>query len=135
MAINSIKEIKELGWDKIKLSSQGFGGAVKSYKASSGKLVALCFNTTEAFIVEDKVGLFGVQDLYSGLIREKTIDVESTGQIVGAKVVAFIAEDTQKITFISSEVERLCLTAEIKEDIENKITELFLFLTRTTYVI
>lgn len=133
MAITTVKGIKEIGWDKIKLSDKlGFSGAVKSYKATTGRTVALCFNTTEAFIVEDNMGLFAVQDLYSGLIRAKDIDVESTGTIVGAKPVAFIDEDTQEVFFIPTEIERLGLgTEEIMNDIKKRITDLFLFLTTT----
>lgn len=133
MAITTVKGIKEIGWDKIKLSDKnGFGGAVKSYKATTGRTIALCFNTTEAFIVEDNMGLFAVQDLYSGLLRAKEIDVESTGTIVGAKTVAFIDEDTNEVLFIPDEIVRLGLTTdEIKEDIKNRITNLFLFLTAT----
>lgn len=133
MAITTVKGIKEIGWDKIKLSDKlGFGGAVKAYKATTGRTVALCFNTTEAFIVEDSMGLFAVQDLYSGLIRDKDIDVESTGTIVGAKTVAFMDEDTQEVLFIPEEIERLGLTTdEIKDDIKNRITDLFFFLTAT----
>ena len=78
------------------------------------------------------MGLFAVQDLYSGLLRAKEIDVESTGTIVGAKTVAFIDEDTNEVLFIPDEIERLGLTTdEIKEDIKNRITNLFLFLTAT----
>ncbi len=129
--MKTIKEVKEIGWDKITLAGTGFKGAVKSYRNAEGKVIALCFNSDEAFIVEDEIGLFGVEDLYSGIIRAKNIDVESTGQIEGAKTVAFIDEDTKVVSFIPSEVERLALTEDQKKDIESRITNLFLFLNRT----
>lgn len=137
MSKTTVKEIKDIGWDKIQLSAQtGFSGAVKAYKGNNGKTVALCFNTTEAFIVEDELGLFGVQDLYTGLLKEKSIDVEATGQIVGAKTVAFIDEDTKEVMFIPDEVDRLTLNSkEVQDDIVYRITELFEFLTRTRDVI
>lgn len=135
MAITTIKGIKDLKWDKIKLSGEGFDGAVMSYTNSKGKKVALCFNTSEAFIVEDNLGLFDVKDLYSGVIRAKNIDIEATGHIVGAKTVAFMDEDTMKVMLIPDEVERLYLTEEVTNDIKSRVENLYGFLTRMIDII
>jgi hypothetical protein len=90
---NELKVAKDLGWDHITLSQKGFKGAVNAFQAEGGKKVALCFNHHEAFIVSDDQGLFGVEDLTQGVVKGKGVDIEATGQIDGAEVVAWEEEE------------------------------------------
>lgn len=89
-AAEMIASIKELKWSKIKLTQRGYRGAVQTYRTSKGSIVAVMFYTSEAFIVEDKMGLFGVQDLEEGLMKETSIDLEMTACIKGLSAVASI---------------------------------------------
>jgi hypothetical protein len=90
---NEIKVAKDLGWDHITLSQKGFKGAVNAFQAEGGKKIALCFNHHEAFIVADDQGLFGTEDLVAGIVKAGSIDIEATGQIDGAQVVAWETEE------------------------------------------
>lgn len=117
----SVKDVKALGWDYISLSQKGFGGAVKSYNGSKGN-VAICFNFHEAFVVRDDQGLFGVDDLIEGIVKEPSIDIENTGQIEGLSVVAW--ESDGEVKFAEEEVESLGLSDSDKEDIKKRLISL-----------
>lgn len=114
-----VKKVKELGWDRIVLTkTKGFAGAVKEYK-NDGNIVALCFGLHEAFILRDDEGLFGVNDLYNGVIKNPDVDVENTGEIEGVTVVAF---ETDGEVMFTDEFTALGIdTQEIRDDITNKL--------------
>jgi hypothetical protein len=89
---NETKVVKDLGWDHLSLNQKGYKGAIQAYQSTNGKKISLCFNMHEAFIVSDDEGLFGTADLEQGVIKNKDIDIDSTGEIVGAVVVAWEEE-------------------------------------------
>jgi hypothetical protein len=86
---NEMKVVKDLGWDHLSLSAKGYKGAVQAYQSSNGGKIALCFNMHEAFIVSDDQGLFGTADLEQGVVKNKDVDIDATGEIVGAEVLAW----------------------------------------------
>lgn len=117
------KNVKDLGWEHISLTQKGFKGAVQSYKSENGSTVALAFNMHDAFVVEDDQGLFGVQDLVAGIIKDKHIDIESTGEIVGAETVAF--EQDGEIVYDEEKLTALGINAfEVKESLKTRLTAL-----------
>lgn len=120
-----VKYVKGLGWDKISLTQKGFKGAVQSYKANNGNTVALAFNLHEAFIVEDEQGLFGVEDLEYGIIKAKGINIEYTGEIEGAYVVAWHDEETDEIGFDEEKLTELGINVfEVKESLKTRLLAL-----------
>jgi len=121
MAKNTLfSDIKKLGWSAIQLTQKGYRGAVQTYRNSNGLLVPVMFYIDEAFVVEDKQGLFGVQDLKYGLMQEKTINLEDTHCINGLSIVSYIEDG--KVTFNSDVLSRLFInTPEVKEDIKNRL--------------
>lgn len=122
MAKNAVfSDIKSIGWSVIQLTQKGYRGAIQTYRSSKGELVAIMFYLDECFIVEDKQGLFGVQDLKYGLMQEKSIDLESTGCIQGLSLVAYL-DEKGKVTFLSEILDRLNInTADNREDIEKRL--------------
>lgn len=122
---STTKAVKDLGWDKISLTQKGFKGAVQSYKTGNGGTVALAFNMHEAFLVEDDQGLFGVADLEAGILKGKGIDIESTGSIEGAEVVAWHDEETDEIGFNEDRLTALGINAfEVKESLTARLLAL-----------
>lgn len=118
-ASSVMKAIKDLGWDKITLSTaKGFKGAAHEFTAN-GKSVAICFSMHEAFVVEDEAGLYNVDDLYSGIIKDSYFDVEDSGDIDGAKIVAF--EQDGEVHFTDTFAELGIDTDEVKEDIKKRL--------------
>ena len=78
MAKNAVfGEIKDLGWSVIQLTQKGYRGAIQTYKTSKGELVPVMFYLDECFIVEDKQGLFGVQDLKYGIMQAPTLVIDT----------------------------------------------------------
>lgn len=119
----SIAEVKQIGWDHITLSKNGFKGAVQNYSNGNGGKVAVCFNFHEAFIVEDEQGLFAQADLVQGIIKAKDIDIESTGLIVGAYVIAW--EEEGIVSFDEEKLTALGINDfSIKESITNRLKAL-----------
>ena len=120
---SATKEVKDIGWDHINLTQKGFKGAVQSYKAENGSTVALAFNMHEAFIVEDDQGLFGKDDLVAGIVKAKGINIEMTGEIIGAHVVAW--EEEGEMGFDEIKLAELGLDAfEVRESLKARLTAL-----------
>ena len=119
MAKNAVfSDIKELGWSVIQLTQKGYRGAIQTYKTSKGELVPVMFYLDECFIVEDKQGLFGVQDLKYGIMQEKSIDLEATGCINGLSLIAYLDEN-KKVVYSSDVLDRLNInTSDNREDIK-----------------
>lgn len=92
-----VKSVKDIGWDKLSLSKEGFKGAVQSFRSEKGATVALAFNMHEAFVIEDDQGIFNIEDIFQGIIKDPHFDIEATGEIDGAVVVAW--EQDQEVTF------------------------------------
>lgn len=122
MAKNTVfSDIKELGWSVIQLTQKGYRGAIQTYKTSKGELVPVMFYLDECFIVEDKQGLFGVQDLKYGIMQEKSIDLEATGCINGLSLIAYLDEN-KKVVYSSDVLDRLNInTSDNREDIKKRL--------------
>lgn len=122
MAKNAVfSDIKELGWSVIQLTQKGYRGAIQTYKTSKGELVPVMFYLDECFIVEDKQGLFGVQDLKYGIMQEKSIDLEATGCINGLSLIAYLDEN-KKVVYSSDVLDRLNInTSDNREDIKKRL--------------
>ena len=122
MAKNTVfSDIKELGWSVIQLTQKGYRGAIQTYKTSKGELVPVMFYLDECFIVEDKQGLFGVQDLKYGIMQEKSIDLEATGCINGLSLSAYLDEN-KKVVYSSDVLDRLNInTSDNREDIKKRL--------------
>lgn len=120
--------VKNLGWDKISLTvKKGYGGAVQSYSSSApvaiGGQVPLLFGMHEAFIIEDDQGLYGVDDLYQGIIRSKDFDVNDSSAIEGSVVVAW--EEGGEVHFDEKELDRLGINDfSVKESIKTRLLHL-----------
>ena len=122
MAKNTLfSDIKKLGWSAIQLTQKGYRGAIQTYKTSKGELVPVMFYLDECFIVEDKQGLFGVQDLKYGIMQEKSIDLEATGCINGLSLIAYL-DDNKKVVYSSDVLDRLNInTSDNREDIKKRL--------------
>ena len=122
MAKNTVfSDIKELGWSVLQLTQKGYRGAIQTYKTSKGELVPVMFYLDECFIVEDKQGLFGVQDLKYGIMQEKSIDLEATGCINGLSLSAYLDEN-KKVVYSSDVLDRLNInTSDNREDIKKRL--------------
>lgn len=122
MAKNVVfSDIKDLGWSVIQLTQKGYRGAIQTYKTSKGELVPIMFYLDECFIVEDKQGLFGVQDLKYGIMQEKSIDLEATGCINGLSLIAYL-DDNKKVVYSSDVLDRLNInTSDNREDIKKRL--------------
>ena len=122
MAKNIVfSEIKDLGWSVIQLTQKGYRGAIQTYKTSKGELVPVMFYLDECFIVEDKQGLFGVQDLKYGIMQEKSIDLEATGCINGLSLIAYLDEN-KKVVYSSDVLDRLNInTSDNRDDIKKRL--------------
>ena len=120
MAKVNKKEIKDLGWDKLAMTAKSFDGAVQSYQSSKGGNVAVCFNTHEAFIVRDSQGLFGVEDLFQGVIKDKYVDIESSGLIQGLELIAH--EEGGEVGYEDETLESLGLNDfEVRESLKHRL--------------
>lgn len=122
MAI-TIKEIKDLGWDKIKLAkTTGFGGAVNSYEAEDGSKVSMVFSADDVYIVEDELGLYTKEDLISGILNDKDIKVNESGLIEGALALAWYDEDNETVAFNEDKLTELGInTFEVKNSITERV--------------
>jgi hypothetical protein len=109
------KVIKDLGWDYIALT-KAFKGAVKTYQN-----VAFGFGMGEAFIVEDGQGLFFAEDIKTGILRNKDVDIEELDTIYGVSFVAWFDAEEAKVVFNQELVDRFNLTAADIEDIAMRI--------------
>lgn len=118
------KMVKDMGWEKISLTQKkGFEGAAHSFDSVKGSKIALCFGLHEAFIVKDAQGIFSVNELYHGIIKETYFDVEESGEIEGAKVLAW--EEDGVVSFNDILAEELGLTSDaVQEDIKSRILAL-----------
>jgi len=115
-----LAEIKRIGWSAIQLTSKSYRGAAQTYKTSKGSIVPIMFYLDEAFIVEDKDGLFGVQDLVAGLMKVKSIDLEATGCIQGLSLVAY--EEEGEVYYVDKVLDRLDINAEaVKSDLKRRL--------------
>lgn len=125
--ITTIKGIKELGWTKIKISKEGFEGAIKVVKNEKGEEVAILFNSTEAYVVEDSQGLYTAKDLYEGLIKCKEVNIEYSGYIEGVSVLAYVDDEEIGVEYAWYDVERLGLKSVIEEKVGKPLEELSRF--------
>lgn len=93
-----VTNIKNVGWDKIALTTKGFSGAAHNYDSTApqsqfGK-IAVLFGMHDAYLVEDTDdnSLFGLEDLHAGLIKPKGFDVNDPASIDGAIILAWEEE-------------------------------------------
>lgn len=115
-----LAEIKRMGWSSIQLTSKNYRGAVQTYKTSKGSIVPIMFYLDEAFIIEDKDGLFGVQDLVAGLMKVKSIDLEATGCIQGLTLIAY--EEDGQVVFSDKVLDRLDINTDLtKLDLKRRL--------------
>jgi hypothetical protein len=120
---NETKVVKELGWDHLSLNQKGYKGAVQAYQSTGGSKVAICFNMHEAFVVADDDGLFGVSDLEHGVIKHKDIDIDSTGEIVGAVVIAW--EEEGEVEYNEEKLTELGINDfSVKESLKTRLIAL-----------
>jgi hypothetical protein len=119
------EEVKDLGWESIKLNKEGFRGAGKTYRTDKGD-VAVGFSMFAAFIVQDDEGLFSVQDLQDGIFKSNDFDISNLYGIDGAEVIADITEDGEASVGYDDElIAELGLnTPEIMDDIAKRLTVL-----------
>lgn len=119
MANELFSSIKQIGWDAISLTKKGYRGAIKAYTVRGNK-VPVFFYLDECFVIEDKQGLFRVEDLKDFFFKHKEVDLEATGCIEGLSLVAFVEEG--KTEFMEETVKRLGLdNREIKSDIDMRL--------------
>jgi hypothetical protein len=117
---NEVTAAKELGWTHISITAKEFKGAVQNFNAADGKTVALCFGMHDAFIVEDDAGLFNASELFNGVVKEKSIDVEACGEIAGALSLAYEVDGI--VNFDDERLEKYGLNDfSVKESIENRL--------------
>lgn len=116
----TMKEIKDLGWSYIGLAKKSFKGAVQEYTTEDGKKVAVGFTLNHAYIVEDAVGLFEVNDIREGvvgLIKNHPSEVE------GASILA--SNGGTEVEFHEDVLTRLGLNDfETRESLKNRILSL-----------
>lgn len=91
--VNVVKEIKEIGWSFISLTSKAFKGAVQEYNG-----VAVLFNMEEAMVIRDNKGCFKTKDYEKGVIKSKDFDVEDSGDL-GAEIIAFYNDESDEVEF------------------------------------
>lgn len=121
----SLKAIKDYGWDHITLSTKGYKGAVHGFQTDKGTKIYLAFSSTDAFIVKDDEGLFGKDDLVNGIVKEKSIDIESSGSIEGSHALAWCDEDTTEIGYDEEGLTELGLNDfSVKEDLKVRLLKL-----------
>lgn len=121
------KTIKALGWSAISLRKNRYRGAIQLYKSKFNEIgrVAVYFYLDECFIIEDKDGLFHVEDLKDFFMKKNglggDVDLEATGYIEGLSLIAFINEDGS-VGFADETLNRLGINDEIiREDIEKRL--------------
>lgn len=122
-----ITEIKSLGWSAIQLNKKGYRGAVQVYKNEKGEKVPIMFYIDECFIIEDKDGLFRVEDLKDFFMKKTSkVDLEATGLITGLSLVAFKDEETEKVCFVDSVLDRLGINTSLnREDIGRRLNSVY----------
>ena len=128
MANNSVvTEVKALGWSAIQLNKKGYRGAVQVYRGSKGEKVPVFFYIDECFVVEDKDGLFRVEDLKDFFMKKSSnIDLEATGLIEGLSLIAFKDEDSGVVSYMDSVLTRLGINSKAnREDIERRLNVVF----------
>ena len=119
-----IADIKKLTWSSIKLTRRQYRGAIKTYATETNALIPLFFYIDEVFIVEDEVGIFGVQDLKYSLQDKTNVNLEATGQIEGIKIVAYI-DTTGKVEVREDVLDYLGINRpEVVKDIKKRIKKL-----------
>lgn len=117
--------VKNIGWDKISFTQKtGYKGAVQQYDSTSDKAlggkVAVIFGFHDAYIVEDEEGLYGVADLYEGIIKPSNFDVSDPASIDGSEVLAW--EEDGEIQFNEEVLETLGLNDfSVKESIRQRL--------------
>lgn len=121
------KRIKTLGWSAISLRKTRYRGAIQLYKSTCTEVgrVPIYFYLDECFIIEDKDGLFHVEDLKEFFMKKNglggDVDLEATGYIEGLSLIAFLNDDGS-IGFADDTLNRLGInTDEIRVDIENRL--------------
>lgn len=128
MVVNPVvAEIKGLGWNAIHLNKKGYRGAVQVYKNDKGEKVPVMFYIDECFIVEDKDGLFRVEDLKDFFMKKSsTVDLEATGLIQGLSLVAYKNDDDSDIEFVDSVLTRLGINTKLnREDIARRLNAVY----------
>lgn len=115
-----LSDIRKLGWNAIQLSKKGYRGAIQSYKSIDGSRVPILFYIDECFIIEDKQGLFRVEDLKDFFFKHKEVDLEATGCIEGLSLIAYLEKDN--INYMDSTLTRLGINnRDIRDDIESRL--------------
>ena len=81
----------------------------------------------ECFIVEDKDGLFRVEDLKDFFMKKSsTVDLEATGLIQGLSLVAYKNDDDSDIEFVDSVLTRLGINTKLnREDIARRLNAVY----------
>lgn len=121
MATNEVfASIKQIGWNAIQLTKKGYRGAIQSYRTSKGDRVPVFFYIDECFVIEDKDGLFRVEDLKDFFFKHKEVDLEATGCIEGLSLVAYIEDG--KVVYSDKTLERLNIdNREVREDLGRRL--------------
>ena len=128
MANNAVvTEVKSLGWSAIQLNKKGYRGAVQVYKTDRNEKVPVMFYIDECFVVEDKDGLFRVEDLKDFFMKKSSnIDLEATGLIEGLSLVAYKDEESGKVCYMDSTMTRLGINSkENRADIKRRLNSVF----------
>jgi len=122
-----VTEIKSLGWSAIQLNKKGYRGAVQVYRGVRGEKVPVFFYIDECFIVEDKDGLFRVEDLKDFFMKKtSTIDLEATGLIQGLSLIAYKNDDSSDIEYVDSVLTRLGINTSVnREDIKRRLNAVY----------
>lgn len=122
-----VTEIKSLGWSAIQLNKKGYRGAVQVYRGVHGEKVPVFFYIDECFIVEDKDGLFRVEDLKDFFMKKtSTVDLEATGLIQGLSLIAYKNDDSSDIEFVDSVLTRLGINTSVnREDIKRRLNAVY----------
>ena len=122
-----VTEIKSRGWSAIQLNKRGYRGAVQVYKSEKGEKVPVMFYIDECFVVEDKAGLFRVEDLKDFFMKKtSTVDLEATGLIEGLSLVAYKDENTGEVCYMDSVMTRLKINTKMnRADIERRLNAVY----------
>lgn len=127
MISDVLKNIKSIGWSAISLRRNRYRGAIQVYRSvdpSKGR-IPIYFYLDECFIIEDKDGLFRVEDLKEFFMKKDgagaNVDLEATGCIQGLSLIAYIEEDGS-VLFNDPVLDRLDInTSAIRQDISKRL--------------
>lgn len=118
----SIAAIKSLGWSHQSIKGSTFKGVIQTFEGDKGT-VAVAFNLHEAFIVEDADGLFGLEDLKDGVVKDNDVDIFTVATINGATIIAF--ESNNSVSYDEDKLTALGINDfEVKESLKKRLLTL-----------